>query len=150
MNQGSVVQEGTAEDLYHRPADEFVATFVGRVNLLPGTLAVLADGVATVAALGASLRARTDRTDLGPGKAVKLVLRPEALELVAAGTTPLNATVVSRTYLGEKIEYAVRCAGIALQAVRYNEGRPQAYAAGSTIGLRIAEDALTVLPERAR
>ena len=26
MNRGSVVQEGTAEDLYHRPASEFVAT----------------------------------------------------------------------------------------------------------------------------
>ena len=36
MNQGSVVQEGTAEDLYHRPASEFVATFVGRVNLVAG------------------------------------------------------------------------------------------------------------------
>ena len=35
MNQGSVVQEGTAEDLYHRPASEFVAQFVGRVNLFP-------------------------------------------------------------------------------------------------------------------
>ena len=36
MNQGSVVQEGSAEDLYHRPASEFVARFVGRVNLVPG------------------------------------------------------------------------------------------------------------------
>src|SRR5436190_193547 len=35
MNHGSVVQEGTAEDLYHRPATEFVAHFVGRVNLVP-------------------------------------------------------------------------------------------------------------------
>ena len=35
MNQGSVVQEGTAEDLYYRPGSEFVATFVGRVNLVP-------------------------------------------------------------------------------------------------------------------
>src|SRR5678815_3891222 len=31
MSQGSVVQEGTAEDLYYRPGSEFVATFVGRV-----------------------------------------------------------------------------------------------------------------------
>ena len=36
MNRGSIVQEGTAEDLYHRPASEFVATFVGRVNLVRG------------------------------------------------------------------------------------------------------------------
>src|SRR5690242_4827458 len=32
MNRGSVVQEGSAEDLYHRPASQFVAQFVGRIN----------------------------------------------------------------------------------------------------------------------
>jgi iron(III) transport system ATP-binding protein len=36
MNEGSVVQEGSAEDLYHRPASQFVAQFVGRVNLVAG------------------------------------------------------------------------------------------------------------------
>src|SRR6059036_2632789 len=36
MSRGTVVQEGTAEDLYHRPASEFVAQFIGRVNLLAG------------------------------------------------------------------------------------------------------------------
>jgi ABC-type Fe3+/spermidine/putrescine transport system ATPase subunit len=36
MHQGRVVQEGSAEDLYHRPASQFVAQFVGRVNLVAG------------------------------------------------------------------------------------------------------------------
>ena len=36
MNQGSIVQQGTAEDLYQRPASEFVAQFIGRVNLVAG------------------------------------------------------------------------------------------------------------------
>ena len=34
MNKGVIVQVGTAEDLYHRPASEFVARFIGRVNLI--------------------------------------------------------------------------------------------------------------------
>ncbi len=58
MSQGSVVQEGTAEDLYYRPASEFVATFVGRVNLVPGRVTALEGSAATVAALGTLLRAR--------------------------------------------------------------------------------------------
>jgi iron(III) transport system ATP-binding protein len=29
MNQGSIVQLGSAEDLYHRPASQFVAQFIG-------------------------------------------------------------------------------------------------------------------------
>jgi ABC-type Fe3+/spermidine/putrescine transport system ATPase subunit len=35
MNAGSVVQEGSAEDLYHRPASQFVAQFVGASISLP-------------------------------------------------------------------------------------------------------------------
>src|SRR6059036_433279 len=46
MNHGSVVQEGTAEDLYHRPATQFVAQFVGRINLLPGRILDIVDGTA--------------------------------------------------------------------------------------------------------
>src|ERR671936_810579 len=34
MSRGSIVQEGSAETLYVQPASEFVARFIGRVNLL--------------------------------------------------------------------------------------------------------------------
>ncbi|MEO7056962.1 MAG: ABC transporter ATP-binding protein, partial [Caldimonas sp.] len=34
MQGGSIVQTGTAEDLYHRPATRFVAQFIGRANLI--------------------------------------------------------------------------------------------------------------------
>src|SRR5712692_1519129 len=46
MHQGVIVQEGSAEGLYHRPASEFVAQFIGRTNLLRGR--VLATGDAGV------------------------------------------------------------------------------------------------------
>ena len=36
MSEGSVRQVGSQRDLYERPADRFVAGFVGRSNLLPG------------------------------------------------------------------------------------------------------------------
>ena len=149
MNQGSVVQDGTAEDLYHRPASEFVATFVGRVNLLHGTLEGAADGAARIRALGTTLRVRQPQAALAAGSAVKLVLRPEAVELAPEGATPIAAQVVARTFLGEKVEYVVRCANVTLQAVRYNAGRAESYPEGAAVALRIAEDALTVLPEGA-
>ncbi len=36
MNAGRLEQVGTADELYDRPASAFVATFVGRSNVLPG------------------------------------------------------------------------------------------------------------------
>ncbi len=61
MNEGSVVQEGSAEDLYHRPASQFVAQFVGRVNLVAGRVAAVAGEAVTVAALGTTIGARAAR-----------------------------------------------------------------------------------------
>jgi iron(III) transport system ATP-binding protein len=149
MHQGSVVQEGTAEDLYYRPASEFVATFVGRVNLVPGRIVDIADGIASVAALGTMLRARAARPGLVAGDAVMLVLRPEAIEIARDGGGTLAATVASRTFLGEKVEYVLRCADTTLQAVRYNARPGEIAADGATVSLRVAEDAVTVLPEKA-
>jgi iron(III) transport system ATP-binding protein len=151
MNEGGVVQEGTAEDLYHRPASEFVARFVGRVNLVPATV-VAADGAtAEVAALGGVLRIAGIARSLAAGDAVRLVVRPEAIAIAAAGAEPgaLAATVVSRTFLGEKIEYAVACGGETLQVVRHNAGPGGALDPGAAVALTVAPAAATILPEQA-
>src|SRR5436853_3230771 len=82
MNQGSVAQEGTAQDLYHRPASQFVAQFVGRVNLLSGRVLDIIDGTARIAALGSMLVARPVPTTLAVGAPVRLIVRPEAIDVV--------------------------------------------------------------------
>ena len=100
-----------------------------------------------IAALGTTLSARSPSKDLGPGAAVQIIVRPEAIEVVRDDRGPLRATIVSGTFLGEKIEYWVRCAGETLQVVRYNTGPGEILPEGTTISLRCAEDTMTVLPE---
>jgi ABC-type Fe3+/spermidine/putrescine transport system ATPase subunit len=150
MSQGSVVQEGTAEDLYYRPASEFVATFVGRVNLVPGTLVERSGDTVTVAALGTTIRAGSAHSAVTGGAAVKLVMRPEVLELVEVGAGDFRAEVISCTFLGEKTEYLLRCGDVELQCVRHNAGAVGAIQEGSPVGVRVAASAVTVLPEAAR
>jgi iron(III) transport system ATP-binding protein len=149
MNQGTVVQEGTAEDLYHRPASEFVATFVGRVNLVAGRVVAVDGEAASIAALGTTVRARLAPASVVAGDAVKLVLRPEAVTIVPDDGVALKAHVVSGTFLGEKIEYVLRCGDASLQAVAYNAGRGAIIPVGAIVGLHLAPDAITVLPEKA-
>jgi len=74
LQEGRVVQLGTPEDLYLRPASPFVATFLGEVNRLPAR--VRAGRAET--ALGAVPCALPD----GPAE---LLLRPEGLRLGAEG-----------------------------------------------------------------
>jgi len=148
MNQGSVVQEGTAEDLYHRPATPFVAQFVGRVNLVAGRVLEIAGETAKIAALGSVIVARSVPKGLAPEDTVQLVLRPEAIVIDRdrPGSERGRATVVSRTFLGEKIEYMLRCEGETLQTVRYNAGPGEVIAEGASVSLSIAENAVALLP----
>jgi len=145
MNRGSIVQEGTAEDLYHRPASEFVATFVGRVNLLRGSVVACSDGVASVAALGGLFKARVGAAALAVGARTRLVLRPEAI--VIDQTDGLPARVTTRTFLGEKVEYGLRCADTDLQVIRPSGGADDAVRVGDQVVLRFADEALVALPE---
>ena len=147
MNVGSVVQEGSAQDLYLRPVNEFVAKFVGRVNLVPGNVIDIREGVATIAALGGTLRVRTKGAALRVGASVKLVIRPESIAVRSVGDGALAAQVIAHTFLGEKSEYGLRCGEHTLQAVRYNDGTGMAIEAGASVALHIDEVAVTVLPE---
>jgi len=151
MNEGTVVQEGTAEDLYHRPASQFVAQFVGRVNLVPGRILEVTRETVKVAALGTTIDARAVGAGLARGDPVMLVVRPEAVAIAAGSGTAesLQATVVARTFLGEKIEYLLRCAGQTLQVVRYDAGPGEVIGEGATVHVGFAADAVTVLPEAA-
>ncbi|MEP7070050.1 MAG: TOBE domain-containing protein, partial [Usitatibacter sp.] len=60
-----------------------------------------------------------------------------------------RATVLSRTFLGEKIEYSVRSGDSTLQIVRYSAGPGEVIPDGAAVALRWAEDAVAVLPVNA-
>ena len=104
MNEGSVRQVGSQRDLYERPADRFVAGFVGRSTFLDGTVEApgrfrTEGGLSLVSAGGTT------------GKA-SLSLRPERLEIAAAPLTGLDnclpGTVEFVSYLGAMIDIHVR------------------------------------------
>src|SRR5206468_4665123 len=78
MNEGSIVQEGTALDLYHRPVTEFVARFVGRVNLVAGRIVEVGGTAARIDALGSVITVSSVPAGLARGASVQLVVRPEA------------------------------------------------------------------------
>ena len=97
MHQGRVMQEGTAEDLYHRPASQFVAQFVGRVNLVAGRVAEIAGDTAKIAALGDDAQRPTPcPAGLVHGSAVRLVVRPETIELLRADVRSAQARPSNR------------------------------------------------------
>jgi putative spermidine/putrescine transport system ATP-binding protein len=104
MNEGSVRQVGSQRDLYERPADRFVAGFVGRSTFLAGTVEApgrfRSDGGLALACGGGN-----------PGRAV-LSLRPERVEIGLEPRSGLDnslpGTVEFVSYLGALIDIHVR------------------------------------------
>ena len=90
QRDGSVAQVGRPLDLYHRPANLFVAGFIGspRMNILPGTLAAATPERAEVILRdGSPAGALVDATGLPAGASVSLGIRPEHVDLAREGGT---------------------------------------------------------------
>jgi len=148
MSRGSIVQEGSAETLYARPASEFVARFIGRVNLLPARVVTIdGDGV-EVEVGGRRLRALAP-TRPAVGDKVRVVVRPETVELAPAGGVGPAGTVVARTFLGEKVEYQVRVGDDTLQVTRPTGAADASFAPGATVTVRLPSDGVPILREDA-
>jgi spermidine/putrescine transport system ATP-binding protein len=106
MNLGLIEQIGAPEDVYERPATEFVADFLGASNLLPGQV-VRVDGDVACVALDGAGEVRLPASHLPAGaERVKVGVRPEKLHPRRpdeAGRTDLNEVrgrVRTSTFLG--------------------------------------------------
>jgi spermidine/putrescine ABC transporter ATP-binding subunit len=144
MDRGEIVQVGDAETLYHRPANEFVARFIGRANLLRGRLAAVRDGAAEIDVGGRTMRIACDGT-VAPGDTVRLVIRPERIAIRPPTGPGLRATVLSRTFLGEKAEYQVGVGDQVLQVAQYSQPNEVAFGAGDEVTLELPTEGVHIL-----
>jgi len=145
MSRGSIVQEGSAEVLYAHPASEFVARFIGRVNLVSARVVAVSEGV-IVEVAGQRVKA-VAAAPPAVGDTVRIVLRPESLELIPAGGVGPAGTIVARTFLGEKVEYQVRVGDEMLQVTRPGGAPHTRFAPGSAVTLRLPADGVGLLRE---
>jgi putative spermidine/putrescine transport system ATP-binding protein len=139
MSEGRIRQAAAPVEIYRRPADSFVADFIGSTNLLEVTRQ--ADGVAAVAGVplpGVSLPA-----DLG---AARISIRPEDVRLTAPADGGLTGKVTFLRDLGGTVETFVEMAGTTLVVVSPPRDRPQA-AAGDNVGVVLPADSCVVLKQ---
>jgi len=96
MRGGRIQQVGDPQTIYHRPANDFVADFIGRGNLIEG-VATASD---EIEGLGAKLRCNATLTS---GKSYRFYLRPEdicLLDPLETADNSLLATVDKCEFLG--------------------------------------------------
>jgi iron(III) transport system ATP-binding protein len=132
MRNGTVVQEGTSEELYFAPATRWAAEFVGAANVLAGRVE---RGLVTTPVGSFPVGAQGGRPD------VEVLVRPELLELQP---DPHGAgEVVAREFRGHDVFYRVLLEGVELVSQRpSNEIVPL----GSRVSVRVHEGRVPVLP----
>ncbi|MBI1386576.1 MAG: polyamine ABC transporter ATP-binding protein [Rhizobiales bacterium] len=111
MNEGLLEQLGTAEEIYNRPKSTFVAGFVGRINLLEGTLTENHAGIATVRLEdGTTVRAKAG--DRRVGERVSVGVRPEHIAALPEGSgggggSRMQGTVIASTFSGNLLDLLI-------------------------------------------
>jgi ABC-type sugar transport system ATPase subunit len=118
LNAGVVEQVGAPLELYHRPANRFVAGFIGspKMNFLPATLVAAEPTEARVALQGGTeLFCAVDATRVAKGAELTVGVRPEHAIPVTAATPPgggrLRGEVALVENLGESALIYVRLPG---------------------------------------
>ncbi|MBN9217701.1 MAG: ABC transporter ATP-binding protein [Mesorhizobium sp.] len=110
MNAGRVEQIGTPQEVYETPATAFVADFLGKANMLAGTVSRSSGPTAVTLAAGQTVNVVAPKP-LAQGGKVTVVVRPQKLSVGAAGANRLSGRVVSASYLGGSAIYEIDIGG---------------------------------------
>ena len=144
---GGVLQQyGRPRDIYERPANLFVADFMGIVNRLPGEIVERRDGQVRVRVGEHVLAAIGPAAGESPAREVTLAIRPESIRLGAAADGPANrldGSVVEATFLGNIVDYQIDAGGLLL---RVQTDRHVIQEVGSRVQLTIAIEECVAMP----
>jgi ABC-type Fe3+/spermidine/putrescine transport system ATPase subunit len=170
MNHGRIAQLGTPYELYHTPADQFVAEFVGLSNIVPVQVVESGARGTMVQCLGRTLPAHQHTSPGVPAvdplasgkKEMVAVLRPEALKIhngadasamkasVAGAADTIAARVQDFAFLGSLVRYTVvveenDVPPIELTVDLHNPHPEQFYAPGSLVHVQLPKEGAALL-----
>ncbi|MDV6345218.1 ABC transporter ATP-binding protein [Nitrosomonas sp. Is37] len=140
MHQGKIMQWDTAYNLYHRPANRFVANFIGQGVFLPGRVLSPGKIETELGILTEDIYHQCELNDAiyHPGSEVEVLIRPD--DIVYDKESTLQAMVTHKAFRGAEILYTLKLASgkiiLSLISSRYN------HTIGEKIGIRLEADHL--------
>ena len=148
MRDGKIVQIGPPTDVYERPADTYVADFLGVSNLMPVDVISRGPGSRCDVKLGDSVLA-VEHGGIDAPDQSHAVIRPERVRIEdygSAGDNRVPAMVERLVYLGSATQVFLRlAAGPDIQALLQNDGSQNDLRQGTPVHAYLAPDALRVL-----
>ncbi len=143
MSQGRMEQVGTPAEIYTYPETEFVAKFVGQINLLPVDVVNPPEGLVKIGQQSVRTSRAVQHAD---GHSMRLAIRPEELNPGhLEGANNLTGTVDAITYLGSIVRIRIDVEGHLLSMDLFNERKLQKPNVGDQFKLNFDADACWLL-----
>ena len=138
MHQGEIQQWDTGYNLYHKPANRFVANFIGQSVFLPGKILDPHHVEIELGTLAGEIphQCMPDCQLCREGNPVDVLIRPD--DIVHDDASPLQAVVMQKAFRGADIMYTLHLpgGGTALSLVPSHHN----HAIGEKIGIRLEAD----------
>jgi spermidine/putrescine transport system ATP-binding protein len=150
MYKGHILQVGSPREIYDRPAERFVANFIGETNFLEGQFVSASKGQAKVALdAGATVVAGLVE-GLSPSGKVTVVVRPEHAKIVVGKkNATLTGTLENIVYFGTDTLFHVKLSkgGEFVVREQNNKSGPSAMKIGAPVGVMFEAGAAQVLKD---
>jgi iron(III) transport system ATP-binding protein len=150
MREGRIEQVAGAREMYERPANRFVAEFLGETNLLGATVeGAVGGGLRSIGTSIGTLETATAGTR-ATGDRVEASIRPESFRMhadheVVAGRPAIRGIVAETTYLGGFAQHLVDCHGTMMKVLELNPRDRSRH--GQRVALTVDPDQVILLAE---
>ncbi len=144
MNKGRIEQVGTPQEIYQHPKTSFVADFIGRANIVEGTVRKIESETVNVDLFGNTLRIpAAAEKEYEIDQKVKLVIRPESISVGKKGQ--LDGVVTMSTYMGSRQEYSVSVNGYPLFIEEANPVGKEIFFDDEKVKLSVQEECIHII-----
>ncbi|QIL45661.1 ABC transporter ATP-binding protein [Vagococcus coleopterorum] len=140
LKGGLIQQVGTPKELYHRPVNIFVASFIGRTNIIDGRL--MKKNKKTYLKFNSGHEIEYPSLSAVEEQDVKISVRPE--EFIKSDKGDIAATVLDRVYLGLNTEYYLSLSEEETIQVSIESTFEEDYQEGDTLKLGINSEKINV------
>ena len=145
MDNGTVRQIGPPNEIYEHPNDEFVANFIGHINLFKGEVTHILPNKMTLNTPYGDLNIGLPDFDISLGDNLKAVVRPESIKIKEPGQkreeeNTFVGRIESSMYIGSLMRYKVQLGG---KNVYIDESDPQytnCFADGDNVALLLKKN----------
>jgi iron(III) transport system ATP-binding protein len=124
LDAGRILQVGSPQDIYRRPARRAVADFIGETNFIPGRIVSASAGKARVATSAGELEGVLGDPKAQPpaGSAITISARPECWTISGSPSGPnaVRGRIGASVYLGENAQYDFVAGDISLKILELN------------------------------